>query len=139
MRLATSATIHQSGFASPGGGRKARWREMRRSELVTLPSFSPQAAAGRRTWAWTAVSVPAVTSDTTRNSQAFRAATTASASGRLTAGLVAMTHRALMRPSATARNNSTALRPGFPARCDAPQKRPTRSRASASKSMWAAS
>ncbi len=34
---------------SPGSGRKARWREMRRSELVTVPSFSPQAAAGRRT------------------------------------------------------------------------------------------
>jgi hypothetical protein len=30
-------------------GRKPRWREMRRSELVTVPSFSPQAAAGRMT------------------------------------------------------------------------------------------
>ena len=28
-----------------------RWRLMRRSELVTVPSFSPHAAAGRRTWA----------------------------------------------------------------------------------------
>ena len=51
--------IHQSGRASPGAGRKARWREMRRSELVTVPSFSPQAAAGSRTWAWRIVSVSA--------------------------------------------------------------------------------
>ena len=48
MRRATCVTIHQSGLASPGGGRNARWREIRRSELVTVPSFSPQAAAGRR-------------------------------------------------------------------------------------------
>ena len=59
MRLATSAMIHQSGRASPGAGRKGRWREMRRSELVTVPSFSPQAAAGRLTWAWRMVSVAA--------------------------------------------------------------------------------
>ena len=38
--------IHQSGLASPGWGRKPRWREMRRSELVTVPSFSPQPVAG---------------------------------------------------------------------------------------------
>ena len=50
-RLATSLTIHQSGLASPGGGRNARWREMRRSELVTVPDFSPQASAGSSTCA----------------------------------------------------------------------------------------
>src|SRR5579872_7052530 len=50
-RLATSQTIHQSGFASPGGGRNARWREIRRSELVTVPDFSPQASAGNSTCA----------------------------------------------------------------------------------------
>ena len=63
-------TIHQSGRASPGAGRKRRWREMRRSELVTVPSFSPQAAAGSLTCAWRAVSVSAVTSETTTNGQA---------------------------------------------------------------------
>ena len=35
----------------PASGRNARWREMHRSELVTVPSFSPHAAAGRRTCA----------------------------------------------------------------------------------------
>ena len=41
--------IHQSGLASPGDGRNARCREMRRSELVTVPDFSPQACAGSST------------------------------------------------------------------------------------------
>ena len=50
-RLATSLTIHQSGLASPGGVRNARCREMRRSELVTVPDFSPQACAGNSTCA----------------------------------------------------------------------------------------
>ena len=57
MRRATSLSIHQSGLASPGAGRNARWREMQRSELVTVPSFSPQAAAGRTTSAKHVVSV----------------------------------------------------------------------------------
>ena len=35
--------------ASPGGGTAARTREMRRSELVTVPSFSAQLAAGSST------------------------------------------------------------------------------------------
>ncbi len=30
---------------------RTRWREMRRSELVTVPLFSPQPSDGRRTWA----------------------------------------------------------------------------------------
>ena len=41
--------IRQSGRASPGTGRNGLWRDMRRSELVTVPSFSPQAAAGSST------------------------------------------------------------------------------------------
>jgi hypothetical protein len=51
MRRATSQRMSQSPRASPGAGRKARWREMRRSELVTVPSFSPQPSAGSSTWA----------------------------------------------------------------------------------------
>ena len=50
-RLATSPMIHQSGLASPGAARNARCREMRRSELVTVPDFSPQACAGSSTCA----------------------------------------------------------------------------------------
>ena len=69
MRRATCVTIHQSGLASPGGGRNARWREIRRSELVTVPSFSPQAAAGRRMCApASTVSFAMTFSDTTNSS-----------------------------------------------------------------------
>jgi hypothetical protein len=55
-RLASSAVIHQSGRASPGGGTAARTRCTRRSELVKVPSFSANAAAGRKTWPSSAVS-----------------------------------------------------------------------------------
>ena len=48
MRFATSHIIHQSARASPGAGRNARWRDTRRSELVTVPSFSPHASAATR-------------------------------------------------------------------------------------------
>ena len=51
IRRATSANIHQSGLACPGARRNGRWREMRRSELVTVPLFSPQPLAGSRTCA----------------------------------------------------------------------------------------
>ena len=74
----------------------------------------------------------AVTSETTTNGQARMAASTLSASGMETTGLVAMIHSALMRPSATARNMSTALRPGFAAMVGERQKRCTRSRCAAS-------
>ena len=84
MRRATSAICHQSGRASPGGGRNGRWREMQRSELVTVPSFSPQAAEGSSTCASAVVSVCRSTSDTTTNGQARSASRTRSASGRLT-------------------------------------------------------
>ena len=40
--------MSQSARASPGAGRNARWREMRRSELVTVPSFSAHAQRARR-------------------------------------------------------------------------------------------
>ena len=73
MRRATSHNACQSALASPGAGRKARWREMQRSELVTVPSFSPQASAGKATWAYPVRSVPAITSDTTTSSHAASA------------------------------------------------------------------
>ena len=45
-RRAKSRAITQSARASPGGGTAARTRLIRRSELVTVPSFSPQLEAG---------------------------------------------------------------------------------------------
>ena len=140
MRLATSLMIHQSGRASPGSARNARWREMRRSELVTVPSFSPHAAAGSFTCACRTVSVSAIASETTTKGQALSAASTASPSGSVSTGLVAMIHSALMRPSATARNMSTAFSPGLSAIAAAFQNRPTRARWTGfSISIWAAS
>ena len=113
MRVATSEMIFQSALLSPATGRKARCREILRSELVTVPSFSPQAAAGRSTWARRVVSVSRMASLTTTKGHCFKASRTASASGMLTTGLVAIIQMALMRPSRTASNMSTALRPGF--------------------------
>ena len=40
--------IHQSGRAIAGIAKKLRWREICRSEFVTVPSFSPHAAAGSK-------------------------------------------------------------------------------------------
>src|SRR3954468_23908355 len=106
MALATSATIRQSARAWPGAGNSARWREMRRSELVTVPSFSPQARAGSLTWAKARVSLAAEQSETTTKGQEVKEFRTLAVWGRLTAGLVAMIQMALMRPSATASNIS---------------------------------
>ena len=88
---------------------------MRRSEFVTVPSFSPQPAAGSTTCASAEVSV-GQQSDTTTNGQAANAARTLSARGMLAAGLVATIQIALTRPSSTASNNSTAFSPGFAGR-----------------------
>ena len=46
---ATSQMMRQSARASPGIGRNGLWRDSRRSEFVTMPSFSPQPAAGNST------------------------------------------------------------------------------------------
>ncbi len=100
----------------------AGWRDIRRSELVTVPSFSPQPVAGSKTSAQRAVSVLAVMSDTTTKSQFLRVARTPSASGKETAGFVQAIHNALICPSATALNMSTAFRPARSAICGADQK-----------------
>ena len=121
-RAATWLMIHQSGRASPDGGRKARWRLMTRSLLVTVPSFSPQPRAGRRMRALRMVSLSATQSLATSIGTCAMAARTASEAGSETAGLVAITHNAPMRPSPAARNSSTALRPGAAARLGARQK-----------------
>ena len=140
MRRATSDTIHQSGLASPGSGRKARWREMRRSELVTVPSFSPQAAAGSSTCAPAfTVSFERTFSDTTNSSSLPSASRTAPARGSDTAGLVAITHSALISPRSIASNICTALRPSRVAMRGAFQNRRTRSISGGVKPICAAS
>ena len=48
-RARNPLAIDQSARASPGAGTAARTREMRRSELVTVPSFSLQLVAGSST------------------------------------------------------------------------------------------
>ena len=132
--------MRQSGRASPGAGRKARWRLIRRSEFVTVPDFSPHPAAGNSTSASFAVSVSANMSDTATKGVALIASRTASASGIETAGLVDMTQRALISPRAQARNRSTAFRPGFEATAGARQCARTASRCAASSSdKWLAS
>ena len=72
---------------------------MRRSELVTVPSFSPQAAAGSSTWAKRVVSVLRGDIGDDDEGAVFSAPrATKSASGRLSTGLVAMIHSALIAP-----------------------------------------
>ena len=78
---------------------------MRRSELVTVPSFSPHPVAGSSTWAQAVVSVFSMQSDTTTSSQRASARRTRSASGRLTTGLVAMIHTAFTAPRSIASNS----------------------------------
>jgi hypothetical protein len=75
-----------------------------------MPSFSPQASAGNHVRQRRRVGIPDHV-ETTTNSQPRSAAFTLSASGRLTTGLVAMIHTALMRPSWMRSNISTAFGP----------------------------
>src|SRR6516162_3426015 len=139
MRRATSVSIHQSVLASPGGCRNARWREMQRSELVTVPCFSPQPAAGRTTSANSVVSV-GQQSLTATNGQTASAVRTRAARGMLAAGLVPSTQSASMPPSRTLSNSSTAFSPFRQAIRGAPQNRRTRSTCAASANpIWAAS
>ncbi len=98
MRAASWATIHQSGRDSPAGGSRARCREIRRSELVTVPSFSAQPQAGSSTSAHSVVSVCSMQSETTTSSHPCRAARMRRESGRLTTGLLPMIQIARIRP-----------------------------------------
>ena len=125
-RRAKSQTMAQSGRASPGAGTARRTWLMRRSELVTVPSFSPQLAAGSSRSAWRQVSVVKKASWTTTKGQAASAACTRCWSGRDWAGLVQAIHRALMRPSATASNRSMADSPGVSGKRSTPNGPPLR-------------
>ena len=88
----------QSWRVSPGAGMAARTRVMRRSEFVTVPSFSPQVVAGSSRSAYAAVSVWAKASCSTTNSARARACLTSVASGIDCAGLVQAIHTALISP-----------------------------------------
>ncbi|CAB3632166.1 hypothetical protein LMG26685_00719 [Achromobacter mucicolens] len=130
-RTATDCASRQSGCASPGGAIAARTRLTRRSELVTVPDFSGQVAAGNTRSAWASVSVPAYASCTITNSARANAARTRAWSGSDCAGLVAAIHRTLMRPSATASNISSAVAPGASGRLSTPHSRATSARCAA--------
>src|ERR1700712_1325611 len=85
---------------------------MRRSEFVTVPSFSPQPSAGSKTCANAFVSVRSMMSELTTSSHRASARFACSPSGRLTTGFVPMIQTALMRPASTALKRSTAFSPG---------------------------
>ena len=122
------------------GSRNARCREMRRSELVTVPDFSPQACAGSSTCApELTVSLERTFSEITNSSSFFSAARAASASGSDTAGLVPITHNALISPRAIASNIWTAFSPSWVAMRGAFQNRRTRSMSGGVNPIWAAS
>ena len=121
--------IRQSGRASPGRGQEralARDAALGIGDRAVLlaPGQRPAASHGRRPWC----RCRAMQSETTTNGQRAAPRAPGRRRGRLTAGLVAMIQIALIRPSATASNMSTAFRPGPSAMRGAPQKRRTRSR-----------
>ena len=123
-------TIHQSGCASPGTGRKLRCREMRRSEFVTVPDFSPHVAAGSSTCAQRVVSVSRTQSETTTSSQRSSARRTRSASGMLTTGFVDMIQMALIVAALDGVEQVDGLEARPCARCAA------HSRSAATRSTW---
>ena len=96
-RRAKSAAISQSASASPGGRSAARTREMRRSELVTVPSFSPQEVAGSSMSANGDVSVSAYASCSTTSSARASPSRTVAWSGIDCAGFVHAIHTILTR------------------------------------------
>ena len=68
-----SSAMAQSWRAAPAGGMAGRTRLMRRSLLVTVPSFSPQVVAGSSQSAYFAVAVVAKASCSTTSSARCRA------------------------------------------------------------------
>ena len=115
---------------SAGWGQEGVPREMRRSELVTVPSFSPQAAAGRSTSAGRRVGVGDAVGDDDERAGCERGADPAGV-GQADRRVGRHDPQRLDPPVGTRRNRSTALRPGQVAMRGAPQKRPTRRRSPA--------
>ena len=114
------------GHGLAGAGTAWRTREMRRSELVTVPPFSPHAAAGSTTSAYGTVSVCRKASCTTTNSAALSASRILSISGIEWTGLVQTIQTALMRPVRIASNISTAAIRAAPDKVSTPITRPLR-------------
>ena len=113
---------------------------MRRSLLVTVPSFSPQVVAGSSKSAYWQVSAVAKASCTTTNSARSSARRTVAWSGMLCAGLVQAIHRALIWPSAAAWNMSTAVLPGWLGTSGTPHRAATSARCCGlARSRWALS
>ena len=110
-RCAKSTMICQSCFASAGGGTAELTQVIRRSELVTVPSFSPHVLAGNNTSAYLQVSVLLKASCTTTSSAFSSAASTLLRSGIECAGLVQAIQMAFISPFFTASNISTAVFP----------------------------
>ena len=131
MRCATSRTMRQSARDSPAGDSAARTRLMRRSLLVTVPSFSAQVAAGSTTSAKAAVAVPEKASCRMTSSQRSSAARTSAWSGMDCAGFVQAIHSALTSPRAAAWNSSTAVLPGWSGIASTPHSAATSSRCAA--------
>ncbi len=113
---------------------------MRRSELVIVPSFSPQPAAGKTRSAYGMASDLLEMSCTTTNLAFFSAASILRASGMLTMGLVQMIHRAFIEPSSIPLNTWVAVFPGLAEIPSTPQKLATSSRCSGTLRLrWQAS
>ena len=135
----TCDRIHQSGRASPGGRQE---RALARDAPLGVGDGAVLLAPGRRRQPHVRQVRRVVAGDVLRDDQQLEprsASRTWSARGRLTAGLVPITHSALMSPAAIASNICTALWPSPSTRFGAFQKRRTRSRSGAEKPMWAAS
>ena len=113
MRLAKSQRISTSGRASPGASTAFSSKVMRRSELVIVPVFSAQPAAGKITSAYLQASLLIEMSCTTTKRAFFKASSTNRALGKLTNGLVQTIQMAFMRPSFSASNICVAVNPGL--------------------------
>ena len=110
---------------------------MRRSELVTVPSFSPHVLAGSNTSAYLQVSVLLNASCTTTNSAFSSAASTLFKSGIECAGLVQAIQIALISPLFTASNISIAVLPAVSGTFSTPHILAISARCSAlAKSLW---
>ena len=110
---ATKHIICQSFLAPENGSTSGRCLDILRSELVTVPFFSPHPVDGNATSANFSVSLLAIQSDTTTSSHCSSACCIAALLGRLTIGLVAITQIAFIFPLAISSNISIALHPAF--------------------------
>jgi hypothetical protein len=107
MRRATWSPSTSPGFASPAAAETQRWREMRafgvRDRAVLL---APRGGGQKNVSTAIHVSFEATFSETTKSSSFFSASRTAPARGSDTAGLVAITHKALILPTLSPRTSA---------------------------------